>query len=259
MQGRREDEGSLQIGDSFLGVPKRDDDRFILKIVSQIDYTVCGNHLGIGNCFLRVVPVRDHCGSNGSIRRFHLVPVKDYPQSCQLDIKKLEKSHFWCWTYTTIILVMARYGFSHLVARWLVTLSLLNRITSDSAEARNFFRFSLFFPLTKYIDTSICQLRKKIKDIMSGQVFLSSDRTRPLLSCPKRIRDKFVPFFTCGIFWASKRRRGGLKVIIWYLFLLKGVYFTKVNFVIALQEQGKVNSKCRVILESLSYQKLWGK
>ena len=90
----REDEGSLQIGDSFLGVPKRDDDRFILKIVSQIDYTVCGNHLGIGNCFLRVVPVRDHCGSNGSIRRFHLVPVKDYPQSCQLDIKKLEKSHF---------------------------------------------------------------------------------------------------------------------------------------------------------------------
>ena len=114
MQGRREDEGSLQIGDSFLGVPKRDDDRFILKIVSQIDYTVCGNHLGIGNCFLRVVPVRDHCGSNGSIRRFHLVPVKDYPQSCQLDIKKLEKSHFWCWTYTTIILVMARYGFPHL-------------------------------------------------------------------------------------------------------------------------------------------------
>ena len=107
------------------------------------------------------------------------------------------------------------------------------------------FHYSSPNQIDRHINLSIA---KKIKDIMSGQVFLSSDRTRPLLSCPKRIRDKFVPFFTCGIFWASKRRRGGLKVGIWYLFLLKGVYFTKVNFVIAMQDKGKVNRKCKMLL-----------
>ena len=113
MQGRREDEGSLQIGDSFLGVPKRDDDRFHPQNCqsnwlhsmwkSPWDWKL----FSTGGASAR---------SLWKQWQHQAIPSRSCQRlSSKLPVghKKLEKSHFWCWTYTTIILVMARYGFPH--------------------------------------------------------------------------------------------------------------------------------------------------